>query len=322
MSRSADAVRFSSATTLPTNRCLQSCRTSMVSPSPLAGVPRAWRGISIRLTMSGNFSRICSTTKGMQCCHNPGRKFFNLAGFRTQFRSCIATHLARNFLFGEFARVPCVAARIWFQFVESLARNHIDEWLLIREWINGRGPCESRRRLEPGRARKTQRTHDGWPCRGFVARGREIRSDLGWLQRPGSRREPEGTVRRDRGAGRGRAGNARSAGGALWRLLRRLCEFGAMAGIAFPPRSDPRLPGGLRQLSRSERLHGACAAAFQEARHRLLDSGLSFPRARRRTARSRRHATDRAVPAYAVADAFRHRRRAASSRPDRGNAGL
>jgi hypothetical protein len=31
------------------------------------------------------------------------------------------------------ARFRPVAARIWFHFVERLARNHIDEWLLTRE---------------------------------------------------------------------------------------------------------------------------------------------------------------------------------------------
>ena len=31
------------------------------------------------------------------------------------------------------ARFRPVAARIWFHFVETLARNHIDEWLLTRE---------------------------------------------------------------------------------------------------------------------------------------------------------------------------------------------
>ena len=61
---------------------------------------------------------------------------------------------------------------------------------------------------------------------------------------------------------------------------------------------------------------------FREAGFRVLDSGLPFPRARRRTARSRRHAADRLLPAYAVADAFGDIRRAASSRADRGDAGL
>jgi hypothetical protein len=37
-----------------------------------------------------------------------------------------------NFSAGT-ARFRPVAARIWFHFVERLARNHIDEWLLTRE---------------------------------------------------------------------------------------------------------------------------------------------------------------------------------------------
>ena len=40
---------------------------------------------------------------------------------------------------------------------------------------------------------------------------------------------------------------------------------------------------------------------FRKARFRVLDSGLSFPRARRGVARSRRHPADRLLPAYAVA---------------------
>ena len=46
---------------------------------------------------------------------------------------------------------------------------------------------------------------------------------------------------------------------------------------------------------------------FRKAGLRVLDSGLSFPRARRGTARSRRHAADRLLPAYAVAGARRDR---------------
>ena len=50
----------------------------------------------------------------------------------------------------------------------------------------------------------------------------------------------EGSVRRNRGARRRRAGDGRSAGGALSRLLRGLRQFGAVAGAAFAARSDPR----------------------------------------------------------------------------------
>ena len=138
----------------------------------------------------------------------------------------------------------------------------------------------------------------------------------------GPRREPEGTFCRNRSTGYRCAGDARSAGRALRRLLRRLCEFRIVAGAAFARRSDPRHAGGLSQLSRSERLHGARAVAIPKNRFRVLDSGLPFPRARRRTARSRRHRADRLLPAYAVAVAFGDIRRAASSRADRGDAGL
>ena len=61
---------------------------------------------------------------------------------------------------------------------------------------------------------------------------------------------------------------------------------------------------------------------FQQAGHRVLDSGLSFPGAGRGIARSRRHPAGRILPAYAVAGARHHRRRAASSRTGRGDAGL
>ena len=156
----------------------------------------------------------------------------------------------------------------------------------------------------------------------LAAGGGEIRRDLGGFQRPRPRRCPEGTVRRNRGARRRRAGDAGSAGRALRRLLRRFRQFGVVAGAAFALRPDPRLAGGLSLLSRSQRLHGARAAAVPEAGHRVLDPGLSFPGARRGIARSRRHPADRVLPAYALAGARRHRRRAASSRIDRGDAGL
>ena len=79
---------------------------------------------------------------------------------------------------------------------------------------------------------------------------------------------------------------------------------------------------GLSLLSRGQRLHGAGAVALPEAGHRILDPGLSFPGAGRRIARSRRDPADRILPAYAMAGAHRHRRRAASSRAGRGDAGL
>ena len=137
--------------------------------------------------------------------------------------------------------------------------------------------------------------------------------------RDGAQKEPFAEIE---ALGRRRAGDAGSAGGALRRLLRGFCQFGAVAGAAFPHRPDPGLAGRLSLLSRSQRLHGARAAAFSQAGHRVLDSGLSFPGARRRIARSRRHRADRFLPAHAVAGARRDRKRAASSRIDRGDAGL
>ncbi len=84
-----------------------------------------------------------------------------------------------------------------------------------------------------------------------------------------------------------------------------------------------RHAGGLSQLSRSERLHGARAAAipakpdpafwiqdyhFLALGAELRDLGVTR--------------ADRLLPAYAVAVAFGDIRRAASSRTDRGDAGL
>ena len=158
--------------------------------------------------------------------------------------------------------------------------------------------------------------------RGAVADRREVGRDLGRFLGAGPRWEPEGTVCRNRSTGYRRAGHAGSAGSALRRLLRRLCELRIVAGAAFARRSDPRHAGGLSQLSRGERLHGACAAAIPQNGFGVLDSGLPFPRARRRIARSRRHAAGRLLPAYAVAGAFGDVRRAASSRAGRGDAGL
>ena len=82
------------------------------------------------------------------------------------------------------------------------------------------------------------------------------------------------------------------------------------------------LAGGLSLLSRSQRLHGAGADAIQQAGHRVLDSGLSFPGAGCRIARSRRHPAGRIFPAYALARARHCRGSAASSRTGRGDAGL
>ena len=103
--------------------------------------------------------------------------------------------------------------------------------------------------------------------------------------RDGLQKEPLAEIE---ALGTGRACDARSAGRALRRLLRRLRQFGAVAGAAFAQRSDPRHAGRLSQLSRGQRLHGARAAALQQARHRVLGAGLSFPVARRGAARPRR----------------------------------
>jgi hypothetical protein len=57
---------------------------------------------------------------------NSGRIMFVVTFF---FR-----HQTRTFDFSRWNhRVPPRSARIWFHFVERLAGNHIDEWLLIRE---------------------------------------------------------------------------------------------------------------------------------------------------------------------------------------------
>ena len=127
---------------------------------------------------------------------------------------------------------------------------------------------EPRRRFKPRFARKTQRTHDGGTCRGVIADCREVGRYLGRFLGAGPRREPEGTFCRNRSTGYRCAGDAGSAGGALRRLLRRLCEFRIVAGAAFARRSDPRHAGGLSQLSRSERLHGARAVAIPKNRIR------------------------------------------------------
>src|SRR6267154_2204607 len=128
MSRSRAVVRFSSATTSPMNRCLQSCPISMALHSPSDVAPRAWRGISMHRAMSENFSRICSMTKGMQHCHktvgifsvSPISQHSSLAqGGAARTKTCFPSNQLSS-------------DRIWFQFVETLARNHIDEWLLMR----------------------------------------------------------------------------------------------------------------------------------------------------------------------------------------------
>ena len=75
------------------------------------------------------------------------------------------------------------------------------------------------------------------------------------------------------------------------RLLRGLCQFGAVAGAAFARRSHPRHGGEIHILSRSQRVHGARAAALRANRGGVLGAGLSFPDTGRGTA----PAADRAV---------------------------
>ena len=152
--------------------------------------------------------------------------------------------------------------------------------------------------------------------------GRKFWRDLGRFVRPRARRTSEGTVCRNRGVGRRCAGDARSAGGALRRLLRRLRQFRAVAGAAFAQRPDPRHAGRLSQLPRGQRLHGARAASLQQAGHRVLGAGLSLPRARRGAARARRHLSRSASSCTRRGPRTHHRGRAASSRTDRGDAGL
>src|SRR5476651_111169 len=92
----------------------------------------------------------------------------------------------------ESTRFQPNAARIWFEFVERVTGNHIDERLLTRERTYRRGPCEPRRRFKSRRARQGQRTHDRGTCGRVAAGGGEIRRDLGGFQWPRARRRAEG----------------------------------------------------------------------------------------------------------------------------------
>jgi hypothetical protein len=72
--------------------------------------------------------------KGTHRCHN----VFRVGGFQPQILALDAEVSRQNLFFvssGEFLRA---AARIWFQFVERVIRNHIDERLLTAGFINGR----------------------------------------------------------------------------------------------------------------------------------------------------------------------------------------
>ena len=68
--------------------------------------------------------------------------------------------------------------------------------------------------------------------------------------------------------------------------LRRLCQFGPVAGAAFAAGPDPGFAGELRVLSRDQRLHGARAAALQLAGSDVLGAGLSLPHLGRRNCAS------------------------------------
>ena len=103
--------------------------------------------------------------------------------------------------------------------------------------------------------------------------------------RDGNQKEPFAEIE---ALGRRRAGDARSAGGALRRLLRRLCQFGAVAGAAFARRSDPRLAG---------RLSSAIAKSTPSWRARCCASGSRTPRSGFRTIISSRSARSCAISA-------------------------
>ncbi len=114
---------------------------------------------------------------------------------------------------------------------------------------------------------------------GAAADGAGFRRDLGGIERAARRRDANaGFIRQDRGARHRRACHRRHAGEALSRLLRRLRQFGAMAGAALAPRSHPRHRRRLRVVSRDQRLHGARAGALQRTRGGVLDPGLSLSR--------------------------------------------
>ena len=116
--------------------------------------------------------------------------------------------------------------------------------------------------------------------------------------------EPEGTVRRNRSARRRRAGDARSAGRALRRLLRRLRQFGVVAGAAFAHRSDPRLAG---------RLSSAIAKSTRSWRARCCASESRTPRSGFRIIISSRSAPNCAISASrsrSASSCIRHGRRA------------
>jgi len=62
--------------------------------------------------------------------------FLVSSGFEHRF-SRLLPMFAMNFIFREFREFRHTAARIWFQFVERVFRNHIDEWLLTRAPTGG-----------------------------------------------------------------------------------------------------------------------------------------------------------------------------------------
>jgi hypothetical protein len=67
-------------------------------------------------------------TKGTHRCHN----VFRVVGFRTQILTLDAEVRDKILFFVNSGEFLHGAARIWFQFVERVIRNHIDERLLTR----------------------------------------------------------------------------------------------------------------------------------------------------------------------------------------------
>ena len=134
---------------------------------------------------------------------------------------------------------------------------------------------ECRRRFQPRRARQkpTSRSPADWPRRFCRWSAIPARSGSAPAARPETRRRPR-LFAETEALGHRRARDRRHAGAALSRLLRRLRQFGTVAGAAFAPRSHPRHRRRLRLLSRRQRLHGAGTAALLRRRTRSSGSTI------------------------------------------------
>ena len=141
---------------------------------------------------------------------------------------------------------------------------------------------ESRCRFEPGDESQARTSRSPAALRARCCPWCRARGAI-WVGSSGRLRDAsqQGLVRRDRGAGRRRHRDRRPAGRLLSRLLRRVRQFGAVAGAAFAPGPDPsRRSTTIAAIARSTpSWRAACCASVVRTRPTGSTTIISSPSA-------------------------------------------